>query len=235
MLSVAALFLSACSTGSTAQSEPESMASAPITQEIAPTPASTPTTNSVATTNSGSIGGQGVDAAPAQVDQDIPPLPEAPTGQLPQADPPAAAIAKVQTKLAATGADLTEGTTGQSGELLDVIEPLDAGPQPDEVIDVRNGARINEAGERNQLDQAAGLACANVEIALTALDDGEITGAADHLDSAARRAEESAVTAFADWIDVLDDQAASAGSGAVPDIATLFAFLTTCTHGGYEL
>jgi len=119
-------------------------------------------------------------------------------------------------------------------ELLDVVEPLDDAPTPDEAIGIRDGQRINEAGEANQLDQSASLACGDVEIALTALDEGRSAAARGLLASAAQRASVSSNTSISGWHDELE-LAANLIPDDDPEPTSLFGFLTSCTQGGYEL
>ena len=122
---------------------------------------------------------------------------------------------------------------GDDTPILDKVEPIDGGPT-ERVISMREGRRINEAGEAIQLDDAAALACANVEIALTALDDGDIARAAAGLDKAATLAGDSSVAALTPWSAVLEDAAAAVDSPE-SDVSPLLAYLSACTQGGYEL
>jgi len=125
-------------------------------------------------------------------------------------------------------------------EALDALdEPLDEEPTRAEIREARNdradtgvsaeGPR-NEAGEPLELDEAASLACADVERALTAFDEGSADSAVADADSAAGRAGDSAVADIAEWSEAL-----GAWTGADNDPAVLLGFLSTCTDGGYEL
>lgn len=105
------------------------------------------------------------------------------------------------------------------------------------IFGIRDGRRINEVGEANRLDEAAALACGNVEIALTALDDGRPDDAAGHLQAASTSAADASVSAMTEWASILDQAAAAVvlDGSAANDPASLIAFLTMCTQGGYEL
>jgi len=140
-----------------------------------------------------------------------------------------AAIENVRADLAAAGSP-SAGT-----ELLDAVEPLDHGPGAGEAQNLREGSRLNEAGEQNTFDEAASLACAGVEIALTALDEGRAFDAAENVGSAATRAAESRVVTIDQWHLILRDTSIRLASEDPSDVAPLLAFLSTCTQGGYEL
>ncbi len=114
-------------------------------------------------------------------------------------------------------------------ELLTQFEPLDGVPSPGERIGLRDGRSRNEAGELRQLDESASLACGDVEVAVTAFDEGDVDMAKQRMSRAAERAAASAVAGMAPWADSLSDGADSA------DPAVLVAFLSACTEGGYEL
>ena len=125
--------------------------------------------------------------------------------------------------------------------VLDAIGPLDDEATSAEVRDTRDlragkgdpsGATPrNETGELVQLDETAALACADVERALTAVDEGELDDAIDHIESAASRAGESHVEGIAAWSQPLEEASTSPGD----DLAVLLGFLSSCTKGGYEL
>lgn len=114
-------------------------------------------------------------------------------------------------------------------ELLSQFEPLDGKPTPGERIGLRDGRSRNEAGELRQLDESASLACGDVEVAVTAFDEGDIDGAKERMSRAAERAGKSSVAGMQPWATTLAD---GADSG---DAAVLVAFLSACTEGGYEL
>ncbi|MDH3301249.1 MAG: hypothetical protein OES24_12150 [Acidimicrobiia bacterium] len=150
-------------------------------------------------------------------------------------------------------AELDEPTGGPRAgtPILDQVPPLDDAPAGT-TFGIRDGRRINEVGEANRLDEQAALACGNVEIALTALDDGQPDEAVDHLRDAATMAADTSVTAMDPWSSILDQTAtdvaaanpsngtawnstASNGTAFNAVVSALLAFLTTCTQGGYEL
>ena len=126
-------------------------------------------------------------------------------------------------------------------EALDGLdEPLDEEPSNAEIRDARqdredaetavlDGPR-NESGEFVELDEAASLACADTERALTALDEGDAAAAVADATSAAGRADESGIAAISEWSEALGDW-----TGADGDPAVLLGFLSVCTDGGYEL
>ncbi len=136
--------------------------------------------------------------------------------------------------------DDLDGENVSGEDALDVLEPLDEEPTAAELREARNdredaelavvdGPR-NEAGEMVELDEAAALACADVERALTSIDEGETATATADVASAATRAGGSAVADIATW-----SQALGEWNGADDDSAALLGFLATCTEGGYEL
>ncbi len=126
-------------------------------------------------------------------------------------------------------------TPAEADELLDVVEPLDAKPSAGESQDLREGQNINESGEQNVFDEPANLACADVEIAVTALDEGRRSKAAERVGSAAERAASSRVATMDEWHPILRDTAEQISNPRSNEIASLLAFLSTCTQGGYEL
>ena len=130
-----------------------------------------------------------------------------------------------------------DGQAGQptDAELLDAVEPLQSKPTPNEVQSLRDGRHLNESGEENVFDEAANLACADVEVALTALDEGRVANAATRVGSASERAASSRVATIDDWHPILRDAADQIETEGPGDVAPLLAFLSTCTQGGYEL
>ena len=111
-------------------------------------------------------------------------------------------------------------------------KPLDVAPRADDVIDIRDGERINEAGELYVLDDPANLACAHAELALTALDEGAGDELGDNISSASTQAAASSVESIAAWSEPIDG---AMGEGDEVDVAVLIGFLSSCTNGGYEL
>lgn len=167
-----------------------------------------------------------------------------------EADSPAAAIEEIEAELG----DPTGAAVGAT-PILDNVEPLDV--PTGTVFGIRDGHLINEAGEAILLDDAAALSCANVEIALTALDEGRSADAAGHLRTAASMAADTAVSVMRPWSSILEQAAVdvatghpplstqsnsptsngAASNGAVSNgaVSALLAFVSTCTQGGYEL
>lgn len=170
--------------------------------------------------NGGGEDGRGVPGA-AGTEGSPQPAPLVDEGQ-PDLGEPDELVAEVREKLEATGLS--------GGETLAAIEPIDQGPA-DESFALRDGRRVNEAGELNSLDEAAALACADVERALTAIDDGVVDQAADNVASAAQRAGESTIDDVAAWSEMVETAWTEDGA----DTAVLLGFLSACTHGGYEL
>lgn len=137
--------------------------------------------------------------------------------------------------------DALDGQPVSGAEVLDAIEPLDEKPTASEIQQVRgsrdgtgdptDNAPRNEAGELAQLDESAALACADVERALTAIDEGSVETAVEEIESAATRAGESSIEDIAAWSEVLS----GSWTGGGDDPAVLLGFLSSCTKGGYEL
>lgn len=118
---------------------------------------------------------------------------------------------------------------GSTENVLDAIEPID---RDIDLTTDRQGRTTNEAGELVGLDDQASLACANIEIALTALDEGQDSTATGQVRTASARASESAMASINEWSEPL---AASITGEAVADIAPLIGFISVCAEGGYEL
>lgn len=116
-----------------------------------------------------------------------------------------------------------------SDDVLDTIGPIDSDI---ELTTDRDGRTTNEAGELVGLDEPASLACANIEIALTALDEGDAATAAEQVASAAERAGSSEMASVQAWSDPL---AGAITDGAVAELAPLIGFISVCAEGGYEL
>lgn len=148
-----------------------------------------------------------------------------------EADSPAAAIEAIAAALDDSPRAAVEGTP-----ILDKVEPFDSAPTP-AAFGIRDGRRINEVGEAIRLDEPAAVACANVEIALTTLDENQPADAADHLRAASTTAAGSTVAAMNPWASILEQLAADIDGAETTndEISALLAFLTTCTQGGYEL
>lgn len=132
--------------------------------------------------------------------------------------------------------DIDQPAPGSDGtELLSAVEPLDHKPLASQTLDLRAGVRMNETGERNVFDESASLACADIEVALTDLDEGRLDAASGRIGSAADRAEASRVATISEWHPVLSDVVSTIDIEGRNHIPPLLAFLSTCTQGGYEL
>ncbi len=176
--------------------------------------------------------GQGPDE-PEPVPDDLLPAPDLPE--------PTKAVGQARAALGGQGAANENGQPENNGngvgnngpesesELLGQFEPLDGVPSPGERIGLRDGRSRNEAGELRQLDESASLACGDVEVAVTAYDDGNVDKAKNRMTRAAERAAASAVDGMNPWADSLTEGAKTG------DPAVLVAFLSACTEGGYEL
>ncbi len=115
--------------------------------------------------------------------------------------------------------------------ILDVAKLPDLAPTDEEIAAFGDGHPRTSTGRLIVLDELASLACANVEIALGAIDDGLTAVAQDHVASASQRAGQSEVESIEGWSDALDE----AGSGASIDATTLVGFLSVCLEGGYVI
>ena len=182
-------------------------------------------------------GAPGAGQAPSEVEAptDGEPAAEAETpsdGDQPDLGDPDEVMAEIRDDL--------DGEQVSGEEALDALEPLDEEPSNAEIRDARNdrqdpglavvdGPR-NEAGEVIELDEQAALACADVERALTAVDEGDAATAAADVASASDRADASGIADIAAWSQPLSEWA-----GVDGDQAVLLGFLSTCTEGGYEL
>ena len=146
-----------------------------------------------------------------------------PAVEAPAVDGPAEAVAPIVNRLAATPPD-------RGRAALDRVDAVDDGPTRAEAAADRDGNRRNELGELLVLDEPASLACADIEAALTALDEGEPTDARDRVAAAAERAAASEVAAIGSWSSTLTGLSATE-----EDLAELIGFLSACAQGGYEL
>lgn len=146
---------------------------------------------------------------------------ELPKVELPDLAPPLTRVEEIEDQIEDQAAEQ---------EVLEVLAKP-AENKPDPIPAVRDdGHQRNEAGNLVSLDEAAGLACADIEIGLTALDEGDTSKANTRVQSAASRAGESQTSGFAEWstalaaVDLADD-----------GLPTLVGFLSVCADGGYEL
>lgn len=124
-------------------------------------------------------------------------------------------------------AELPQGVEAEN--VLDAIKPIDT--DIDLTTD-REGRTTNGQGELVGLDESASLACANIEIALTELDEGNGVAAAGQVTTAAERAGSSEMPSVQAWSEPL---AAAVIDGAVTEFAPLVGFISVCAEGGYEL
>lgn len=95
----------------------------------------------------------------------------------------------------------------------------------------RDGYTRNDAGQLLILDDAANLACADVEIGLTALDSGDVASANSHISSASSRAGSSRNSSIASWSETL----ATASELDGESVSVLVGFIAVCAEGGYEI
>jgi hypothetical protein len=154
-------------------------------------------------------------------------------GSQPDLGQPDEVIAEIESSL--------DGQSVSGTDVLDLIDPLDGKPTSSEVEAVRarregtldpatDGPR-NESGELAQLDEPAALACADIERALTSIDEGSTATAIEEVESAATRAAESSIEDISAWSETLS----GSWTGNGDDPTVLLGFLSTCTKGGYEL
>jgi hypothetical protein len=154
-------------------------------------------------------------------------------GDQPDLRQPDEVIAEIESAL--------DGQPVSGADVLDTIDPLDGKPTSSEIDAVRarregildpaaDGPR-NESGELAQLDEPAALACADVERALTAVDEGSTGIAVEEIESAATRAAESSIEDISVWSETLS----GSWTGDGGDPVVLLGFLSICTKGGYEL
>ncbi|MGI9596203.1 MAG: hypothetical protein ACR2QK_08585 [Acidimicrobiales bacterium] len=130
---------------------------------------------------------------------------------------------------------IERATASPDMAILDVVGIIDDGPTAAEIAASGDGRTRDSSGELMQLDEPAGLACGNVEIALTAIDEGRDQAARDHVRSAADRSAVSEIDGIEAWASALADSIDSTdGSGGI-DITTLVGFLSVCIEGGYAL
>lgn len=115
--------------------------------------------------------------------------------------------------------------------ILDVAGIVDDGPTAEEIASFGDGHTRTSSGVLVILDQPAGLACANIEIALTEIDEGRRGAAADHITSAVDRTLRSELQDIRGWSATLAASLTEAGI----DVATLVGFLSVCLDGGYVL
>jgi hypothetical protein len=115
--------------------------------------------------------------------------------------------------------------------ILDVADPPDSTPTDEEVAAFGDGNQRTPSGKLIVLDETASLACANVEIALGSIDEGDVATAADHIDQASQRSGRSEVDGIQGWSEAL----AKAGVAEPIEVTTLVGFLSVCIEGGYVM
>ncbi len=114
-------------------------------------------------------------------------------------------------------------------EILDVVDVVDTEA---EVAADRDGRSRNSSGELTILDDAASLACAHIEVALTHLDEGNTSIAIERIWAASQQAASSNISTIQSWEAPLAETVAD---GEVSDLAPLIGFISVCAEGGYEL
>lgn len=118
---------------------------------------------------------------------------------------------------------------GDGDGLLDTVDAVDT---VGEVATQRDGRSRNEAGEPATLDEAANLACAQIELAIDQIDSGLPSVASERIIRGAEQAELSELADVRAWAEPLADVVVG---GSDAELAPLVGFLTVCTEGGYEL
>lgn len=129
--------------------------------------------------------------------------------------------------VARVAAELDDRGGSGAGGLLDAVAAIDTGSP----VGSDDGRTRNELGELVSLDEEASLACGQVEIAVDAVDAGEIGAASERLLAASGHAGRSAIADIRDWAAPLEDSAVA----SIDEPAWLIGFLTVCAEGGYEL
>lgn len=117
-------------------------------------------------------------------------------------------------------------------EVLDVAGLTDDGPTAEEIEAFGDGHTRNSTGELVILDEPASLACADSQIALLRLDEGDLAAGAAHVVSAAERAASSELAEIRAWSDHLSASIDDSGNVNFP---VLVEFLSVCVDGGYAL
>lgn len=108
-----------------------------------------------------------------------------------------------------------------------------AGGNPPDAVGLRSEVRHNGAGREVTLDEAASLACADLEVALAFADD-DPTRSAAALESAIERASDSTVPRFGRVAGLLRSVAVGNQERALTRDNVVEAF-EICVAGGYEL
>lgn len=168
-----------------------------------------------------------------------PPTSDTPTSAAPPpaTSSPAATLAEGSTTISDPPVVATEPRTtstapaDQLPELAPVAAPagpLDAGPDPEQVTKGEFDG-VNEVGERVDLDESGALACADVEVGLAWLEEGENDRARGRLTTAGERARASSTASIEAEASAIDDALASG------DVSDLWRVLQVCTSLGFEV
>lgn len=148
-------------------------------------------------------------------------LPEIAEPQLTEREDAVAEVAPEVEKLAAEQEPL-EALNEVAKQTATTAPPADA---------KRDGYTRNDAGQLMILDNEAALACADVEIGLTALDAGDVAAANTHVSSASTRAGSSQNSSIASWSESLS----TAADLQEDSVSVLVGFIAVCAEGGYEI
>lgn len=155
------------------------------------------------------------------------------TGELPEVSVPE--LAEPEDLLpeleAEVGEAVQQAVDSPDVDVLDVADLPDITPTDEEIASFGDGHRRTPTGRLIVLDELASLACANVEIALGAIDEGDTATAKAHISSAGERAGNSEVEGVQSWSEPLNEAAATDPI----DATTLVGFLSVCLEGGYVI
>lgn len=111
------------------------------------------------------------------------------------------------------------------------VAAIDQLPTDEEIASFGDGLRRTENGRLISLDESAGVACANIEMAIWAIDDGEPETASDRLARAVDLVAGSASEGVQTWLPLLEAQL----TAEVIDPVVLVGFLEACSVAGYDL
>ncbi len=167
-------------------------------------------------------------------------LDNVPDVEVPELATPDELLADLEPELAE---EIAAAAASPDVAILDVAGIVDDGPTREEIEAFGDGNTRNSSGELVILDELASLACANVEIALSNIDAGDIGGAVDHLATASERTAGSELEGIRAWSQALADSVsgeasngADAALGAASiDATVLIGFLSVCIDGGHVL
>lgn len=153
---------------------------------------------------------------------------ELPDVAMPVLDEPEDVLPELRAEV---GDALQDAVDSPDVDILDVAKLPDLAPTDEEVASFDDGHQRTSSGRLIVLDELASLACANIEIALGEIDEGQLPSAKEHISTAGERAGRSEVDAVEKWSDALGD----AASGDSIDATTLVGFLSVCIEGGYVI